>query len=67
MAQPIRRHKNKKKETIKITGVEFCNDCPFLSHDNGSLFCSPNDYKFDSDIDSKITVPEWCGNKKKQR
>lgn len=65
MPQPIRKNRNK-KENIQIAGIEYCNDCPFLIHnENGQLICSPNDYKFDKDIFSKINVPDWCGNKKK--
>ena len=64
MPQPIRKNR-KKKENIQIAGIEYCNDCPFLIHnENGQLICSPNDYKFDKDIFSKINVPDWCGNKK---
>jgi len=65
MSQPIKKHKCKKEDSIKITGVDYCDDCPFLLYNNGSLICSPNDYKFDANIDSKISVPEWCGNKKR--
>lgn len=67
MSQPIKKHKNKNKESIRITGIEYCNDCPFFSHNGNLLICSPNDYKFTGDIDSKINVPEWCGNKKKEK
>ena len=36
-------------------------------NENGQLICSPNDYKFDKDIFSKINVPDWCGNKKNKK
>ena len=66
MAQPVRRRGIEKKQILKGTGkgLDYCNECPFLSLEE-KPFCNPNDkYLKYKDI-NKIPVPTWCGNHKK--
>lgn len=62
MRQPIKEKRKPKPLTINITGIQYCNECPFLEQKNNQWFCSPNDYKLQENIDNKILVPDWCGS-----
>jgi hypothetical protein len=63
MAQPIKKCRKKKAE-IKLIGLEYCNECPFLGYNENGYICNPNDYIF-GNVRGKIPVPKWCGNSKK--
>lgn len=65
MHQPIRKNRKPKPLPITITGVQYCNECPFLELKENQWFCSPNDYILKENNENKILVPDWCGNKKK--
>lgn len=66
MPQPIRKTR-KKEFKAKITGIQYCDECPFFGMDmNNNWICSPNDYVFGKHIDGKIPVPRWCGNQKQE-
>lgn len=43
MAQPIKKCRRKKAE-IKLIGLEYCNECPFLGYNENGYICNPNDY-----------------------
>lgn len=61
MGQPI---KKSRKHKVVLTGLDYCNECPFLGMDmNDNWVCNPNDYVFGKTND-KIPVPKWCGNSK---
>ena len=67
MRQPIRGKRKPKSLPIIITGIQYCNECPFLEQKNNQWFCSPNDCQLQENIDNKILIPDWCGNKQKNK
>ena len=67
MKQPTRQ-KKKVVDEIKGTGegLNYCNECPFFIFKDGEIpYCNVNDIVMPIGSVGYVTVPDWCGNKKK--
>ena len=70
MGQPIKRGRKEPPSVTHVQGtgkgVEYCNDCPFLSlyPDRGFALCNASDIEFYYKEGNLIEVPKNCGNHK---
>ena len=63
MKQPAR--KIKKKQVIdEHFGIDFCNECPFLTITDTSAHCNASDVMLNFKDINNIPVPKNCGNNK---
>lgn len=46
------------------SGLEYCNECPFLKLTEENAICNTSDVILEYGNNNKIPVPDWCGNKK---
>ena len=67
MRQPTRK---KKKVVEHITGtgkgLDYCDECPFITFVDDVPVCVANDVELSIGNDGKIIVPDWCGNKREE-
>lgn len=47
------------------SGLDYCNECPFLKLGEDKAICNTSDVELNYEEVNKIPVPDWCGNKKR--